>query len=208
MRRRWILLALMLALPLAAAAQSAWPWRIAVFSSLGLTLASNSLHADAAGLEVAAGEGILAERIYLRWDLQERDWREHLGGLRLRLFGQVALENWNGNDYRLSGGSDADLNTVLALAPVFRLDWPDAPRYVPYLETSTGASVFARSSFPATGHEWGQNFQFEDTLAIGWIWGENGQWELALRRRHYSNNGIKKQNDGVDFHSLALSWRY
>lgn len=208
MRRHRILFALLLALALPAAAQSAWPWRVAVFSSLGLTLISNSLHADAAGFEMAAGEGIVAERLYVRWDLQEHDWSKHLGGLRLRLFGQVAIENWNGNDYGRDNDHEPDLNTVLALTPVFRLDWPDAPRYVPYVETSSGASVFARSRFPATKHDWGQNFQFEDTLAIGWTWGVNRQWDLALRRRHYSNNGIKKQNDGVDFNSLALSWRY
>ncbi|WP_114416859.1 acyloxyacyl hydrolase [Marinospirillum perlucidum] len=174
-------------------------WQTAVATTLITTLATNPMGADAVLVESGQGEEVMAHRAAWRWhwqDLHQGDW------LQIKLYGQVALEYWEGK--REAGTQDR--NNLLVLTPVFRLQTPLA--WLPYLETSIGATFMSASRFPATDHEFGQNYQFSDTLALGWQWGAQQQWELALRYRHYSNNGMAEQNNGIDFNILALSYHY
>ncbi|SFC33425.1 Lipid A 3-O-deacylase (PagL) [Marinospirillum celere] len=174
-------------------------WRAAVVGTLGLTLAVNPLGADSATVETGYGEEVAAHRLAWRWQLQEHPLTTFLT---VEVHGQVALEYWDGQ----SAEQNRDRNNLLVLTPVFRLQ--PASAWLPYLETSIGAALMSASSFPATGHNFGQNYQFEDTLALGWMLGREGRWDLALRYRHYSNNGMSRSNNGIDFNTLAVTYRY
>lgn len=195
-------LVLLLLLPISgqARAGSDLIWQTAVVSTLGVTLATNPMGATGAGIEQAQGEEVSATRIYWRWHWQDHQLSQ---STRLTLFGQMAVEYWDGK--RLNGVQDR--NNLLVLTPVFRVDWPEY-RWAPYLETSIGATLMSKKRFPATGHEFGQHYQFEDTLTLGWVLGEQKQWDLALRYRHYSNNGMSELNNGIDFQSLSVSYYY
>lgn len=195
------LLILLLILPAYVVADSGSAlWKTAVVSTLGVTLATNPMNATGAGLEQAQGEGVSATRIYWRWHWQEHALSETT---RLSLYGQLAVEYWQGG--RKKGVLDR--NNLLVLTPVFRIDWPEY-QWAPYIETSIGAMLMSKKHFPATSHEFGQHYQFEDTLALGWTLGELSQWDLALRYRHYSNNGMSEKNNGIDFKSLSVSYFY
>jgi len=204
LRNKFLAIALLLAATFSASAQAEWVegsqyWRAAVAGTLAVTLAVNPLGADAAVVENAYGEDVAAYRVAWRWH-----WQTHqlASWLDVELFGQVAAEYWDGQS--LDG--DKDRNNLLVLTPVFRLQ-PDFG-WSPYLEVSIGAALMSARSFPATGQDFGQKYQFEDTLALGWRWGERKQWDVALRYRHYSNNGMSRKNNGIDFNSLSISYLY
>jgi|AntRauTorckE6833_2_1112554.scaffolds.fasta_scaffold03012_8 hypothetical protein len=201
MKKFWVALLLLAASSTATAdvVQGSQYWRSAVAITLLTTLATNPMGADRVLVESGQGEEVAAHRVAWRWhwkDLHEGDW------LHIQLHGQLALEYWQGQ--RQAGVLDR--NNLLVLTPVFRLK--PALDWLPYLETSIGATFMSASRFPASNHEFGQNFQFEDTLALGWQWGERKQWDLALHYRHYSNNGMSEQNNGIDFNALSISYLY
>lgn len=167
--------------------------------TLGLTLAVNPLGADTALVETGYGEEVAAHRLAWRWQLQEHQLTSWLD---VKVLGQVALEYWDGQSHE----GDQDRNNLFVVTPVFRMQ--TASYWLPYLEVSVGAALMSSSRFPATGHNFGQNYQFEDTLALGWVFGREQRWDLAFRYRHYSNNGMSRANNGIDFNTLAISYRY
>jgi lipid A 3-O-deacylase len=114
---------------------------------------------------------------------------------RLSVYLEGSVNHWDGDDTNL---------TAIALSPVFMLSWPvGTGRFEPYLEGGIGAAFLSRTSIG--GREFSTSFQFEDRLGIG-LRGQ--RIDVHYRFMHYSNGGLKKPNNGIDFHVIGLAIRF
>lgn len=114
---------------------------------------------------------------------------------RLDVYLEASVSHWDGDDTDL---------TAVALSPVFRLSWPLGPgQYETYLEGGIGAAFLSRTEI--AGREFSTTFQFEDRLGIG-VRGE--RIDLHYRFMHYSNGGLEKPNNGIDFHVIGLAVQF
>ncbi|WP_165773506.1 acyloxyacyl hydrolase [Zooshikella ganghwensis] len=51
----------------------------------------------------------------------------------------------------------------------------------------------------------GTNFQLEDRVGVGLLFGQQQTVEFGYRYLHYSNGGVNGDNDGIDFQQLHLT---
>lgn len=114
---------------------------------------------------------------------------------RLHLYLEGSLNHWDGEDTNLN---------AIAFSPVFVWSWPaGSGRYVPYLEGGIGAALLSRTNIG--GREFSTTFQFEDRLGIG-IRGQ--RVDFHYRFIHYSNGGLEKPNNGIDFHVVGMAIKF
>ena len=72
-----------------------------------------------------------------------------------------------------------------------------------YAEAGIGAHVLS-ALYDNGGKQLATRFQFGDHVGAGYVFA-NGA-ELGLSVQHFSNGGIKKPNDGVNFAILRLRY--
>jgi lipid A 3-O-deacylase len=134
-----------------------------------------------------------AYRVGLQRAFQNPLWQGQRA--RLSVFLEGSINHWDGDDSNL---------TAIALSPVFMLSWPvGTGRFEPYVEGGIGAAFLSRTSIG--GREFSTSFQFEDRLGIGL---RGRRIDVHYRFMHYSNGGLKKPNNGIDFHVLGLAVRF
>lgn len=195
-----LLVLLSLSLPAAANDLTGLGWRAGVGGTVTLVYLTNLFQSDVAGVEVGQGEDVYFTRGYFRWDGRQAALGR-AGGVSVDLIWQFAYAHWQS---QLSDAG-ADGNNVISFAPVFRINLPW--RWTPdFVETWVGLSLFSATEI--NDKRFGGHFQFEDVLATGWKLGPRDQWELSLRVMHNSNNGIYRDNNGIDFLLLGLGYRY
>ena len=159
-------------------------------------------HADAVdgvAVEAGRGDGTDMGRVAIQWDWSKRwfqgpDW--HLGG-----YWDLGLGYWRRDDVR-AGENDEIME--IGLTPVFRLQGHSLTG--PYVEAGIGAHLLSRTSIG--DKRLSTKFQFGDHLGFGYRFGAKGAWELGYRYQHLSNGGIKKPNDGIDFHQVRVQYRF
>ena len=89
----------------------------------------------------------------------------------------------------------------LGFTPVFRLQREDGPG--PYAEGAIGFHVLSRANISRT-RIFSTHFQFGDHIALGYRFGAEGKYDLAVRVQHLSNGGIDRPNPGINFVQLRL----
>lgn len=133
-----------------------------------------------------------------------------------RVFAQKEFDTaFYDNEYlSLSGYHEASLNfwdskrssdtiSALAYSPVFTLSFKKCKLFTPYVEAGVGVAVLSDRKIDTT--DMSTNFQFEDRVGIGF---KKGDFDFHLRYMHYSNGGIKGENDGVDLGLAGFSYRF
>jgi hypothetical protein len=128
-------------------------------------------------------------RDWQRTWFNDGDWQ--LGGYWL---GEVGYWNSDQNHRR-----DNDNLWEVGLTPVFRLQ-PKAGQVRPYLEAGIGGHVLSDTRIGR--RELSTAWQFGSHVGAGI---RCGRFDIGYRFQHLSNAGIKKPNDGMDFHVLSAS---
>jgi lipid A 3-O-deacylase len=158
---------------------------------------SRAMAADGLAVEAGGGDGTDMGRIAVQWDWNKRwfqgsEW--HLGG-----YWDLGLGYWRRDDV-LPGQND-DIAEI-GFTPVFRFQRNGLTG--PYFEGGIGAHLLSRTSIG--DKRLSTRFQFGDHLGLGYRFGAKGAWDLGYRFQHLSNGGIKKPNDGVNFHQVRLQY--
>jgi opacity protein-like surface antigen len=151
---------------------------------------------DGIAVEAGGGDGTDMGRVAVQWDWNKRwfqgsDW--HVGG-----YWDLGLGYWRHSTLPGQNGDIAEIG----LTPVFRLQRNG--RQGPYLEAAIGMHLLSSTSIG--DKRLGTAFQFGDHVGAGYRFGTNGAWDLGYRFQHLSNGGIKKPNDGINFHQLRLQY--
>ncbi|MBI4204509.1 MAG: acyloxyacyl hydrolase [Betaproteobacteria bacterium] len=153
---------------------------------------------DGASVEVGNGDGTDMGRVGVQWDwktrwLQGQNW--HLGG-----YWDFALGYWH-------RGSPPGLNediTDIGLTPVLRLQRNDLRG--PYLEAGIGFHLLSKTSIG--DKRLSTAFQFGDHVGAGYRFGPKAAYDVSYRFQHLSNAGIKKPNNGIEFHQIRLQYHF
>ena len=170
-------------------------WLAAVLAMAG----PRAMAVDGVAVEVGGGDGTDMARIAVQWDWSKRwfqgaDW--HLGG-----YWDLGLGYWRRDDV-LPGQND-DIAEI-GFTPVFRFQRNSLTG--PYFEGGIGAHLLSRTQIG--DKRLSTKFQFGDHLGLGYRFGAKGAWDLGYRFQHLSNGGIKRPNDGINFHQVRLQYRF
>ena len=168
-------------------------------AALWLCVITHPAHAvTGVAVEGGGGDGADMARAGIQWDWKRR-WFEgrewHLGG-----YWDLAVGYWRRS---AAPGLNEDI-TEIGLTPVFRLQQNDLKG--PYLEAGIGAHLLSRTSLGTK--RFSTKFQFGDHIGAGFRFGAHGALDLGYRFQHLSNAGIKRPNNGINFHQIRLQYHF
>lgn len=171
----------------------------AVFTALYLGFACTMAAAvDGVAVEAGRGDGTDMGRVAIQWDWQKR-WLQgsawHLGG-----YWDLGLGYWR-HDER--PGQNGDI-TEFGLTPVFR--WQRNDLQGPYVEAAIGIHFLSRSQIG--DKRMSTQFQFGDHVGFGYRFGARRAWDVGYRYQHLSNAGIKRPNNGINFHQVRAQYHF
>lgn len=153
------------------------------------------------GIAFSSGQGILdivPYRFAFSWDIGPIWRKDELWGL--NTIWESSFSVWNSGLPRpgLAEGRATDMQ-VLTSGPMLR--WQrrspfPSTHITPYTELGVGLSWLSETEIQ--GRVLSLHFQFEDKFGMGLRFGNQGQYDLAIRAYHYSNASIKRPNSGVN----------
>ncbi len=168
------------------------------------------------GIKMSVGRGsdqVDALRISAEWVWPYR-WYHRKGWL-FSGYWEVGLNHWHNNikpprNFKENANATHEMWVVDA-TPVFRWqrETPTVLGLIPFLEIGTGVSLFSNRRLASKGFDprmFGIRFQFRIHMGAGFRFGEAQQFELILRRYHYSNANIDRRNQGMDLIMLAYGY--
>jgi lipid A 3-O-deacylase len=120
----------------------------------------------------------------------EGDWQ--LGG-----YWEADVSYWRGS------GEGASNIYGIGLTPVFRLEQKRHEGISYFIEGAIGAHLFSTVKL-YQGRKMGTAFEFGDHVGVGVRFGERGEHDVSFRYQHYSNGGISKNNQGVNFQQIRF----
>ncbi len=130
-------------------------------------------------------------------------WQRPAGGGVLSLQLQAFASHWRTPP--ATGGGHRDL-VQLGAVPLLR--WRgDGGRSPWFLEGGIGVSVLDRR-LETPSKTFSTRWNFSDTLAAGFNWGDARQHELSLRWQHTSNGGSNHPNPGLDVGMVRYAVRF
>ena len=168
-------------------------------SVLLMLVGEGALGVDGVAIEAGSSDGTDMARVALQWDWDKRwfqgaEW--HLGG-----YWDLGLGYWR---YRHPQPAQNDEIAEIGLTPVLRFQRNGLAG--PYVEAGIGFHLLSRTQIGA--RHLSTQFQFGDHLGLGYRFGAKSAWDLSYRFQHLSNGGIKKPNDGINFHQLRVQYRF
>lgn len=176
------------------------PWK-SLIAGLALTAAHSAVLAiDAVSFEVATGDQVKMVRLGLQSDWEHRWFQSngtHLGG-----FWDLSLAQWRGTQYQNIPGATQNI-TSIGLTPVFRFQ-QDSKKGL-YAEAGIGIHLLSELYDNNNSHL-STSFQFGDEVGVGYVF--NNKLDIGLKLQHFSNGGIKKPNDGVNFASIRARYSF
>lgn len=162
-------------------------------------IASAGITLDGIGLDLGRGnDSTEVVRIHAKsnWD---KKWFTG-GAWHLAGYWEASLGGWQGGG---EGGKDI---WDIGITPVFRIQ-PNGGQSGLYLEGAVGAHLLSATRINNQRH-FGSSLNFGDHVGFGVTFGGKGEYDLGYRFQHLSNAGIKKPNDGIEFHLLRFTYRY
>ena len=153
---------------------------------------------DRVSAEVGAGSRVGLFRVGVQSDWDNRRWFEG-NGRHLHGYWDVSVAYWRGTAYDNQSGqrqhiANIGFTPVLRYSADQRLGW--------YVEGGIGLNLLTQT-YHNDGKHLSTAFQFGDHLGTGYVF-PNG-WDLGFKLQHFSNGGIKKPNNGVNFLVMSLS---
>lgn len=164
---------------------------------LALPTLATAASIDGASFEAGSGSKVDMVRfgVQSNW---ERRWFQS-NGTHLAAYWDATLQQWRGTQYRGNPGQRQHI-TSIGITPVFRLRADDGKGW--YVEGGIGAHLMSEV-YNNASNELSTAFQFGDHIGAGYVF--NNGWEAALKLQHFSNGGIKRPNDGVNFVVLKVA---
>jgi len=170
-------------------------WRTAMFSTIFTFYGTNFFETTESGMDLGNYEDVYFARIHLRWKFKNN--LANFGKYSLNSYHSFAFAKWQSEIDVTDKGSI----TVVEYNPIFRIE--NLNTFSPFLEYSIGTSLI--SDYEINEHKLGGAFSFNHILGIGYKF---NKFNLSLKYQHYSNNGIYKENTGINFYLLSLSYNY
>jgi len=171
-----------------------------LLACLGLLGVSGWARADiAVSVEVGRGESVDIWGLGLRtadlhtWHLP-RDV-----DIGVSILGRV--DHWHG----VETNAIVDDLWDLSATPVFRVQPEDHSGVTAFLDVGIGVSLISHTQINAH-RVLSTAFQFNELIGPGVSFGERGQYEVAFRVQHTSNDGIKEPNNGLTFRTLVFQY--
>jgi hypothetical protein len=170
-----------------------------------LMLAPGARAVDGMSLEVGSSDSANASvdmtRIGLQWNWAKRwaigaNW--HIGG-----YWDVTFGYWSNE----SPGRTNSSITDFGVTPVFRLQQTSPGAIAPYVEGAIGFHLLSHTSV-SDQRRFSTAFQFGDHVGFGIRFGQKRAFDLGYRYQHLSNAGIKRPNQGIDFHQVRLQYHF
>lgn len=171
-----------------------------------MLLVPASAHAvDGISLELGSSDSTNASvdmgRVGLQWNWSKRwalgsNW--HIGG-----YWDVTFGHWSNDSPQRTNSSVTDFG----ITPVFRLQQTNASGASPYLEAAVGFHLLSDTSV-SQQRKFSTMFQFGDHVGVGLRFGHKQAFDLGYRYQHLSNAGIKKPNQGINFHQVRLQYSF
>jgi len=112
------------------------------------------------------------------------------------------LEHWQGTE---AGAQVTDL-WDLSATPVLRLEPAARSGLTVFLDAGIGVSLISHTRIDSRVLSTG--FQFNELIGPGVRFGGRGQFEIALRVQHTSNDGIREPNNGLTFRTLVFQYAF
>jgi lipid A 3-O-deacylase len=153
--------------------------------------AQGAMAIDGASLDIGDGVDVSMVRLGIQSNWEKR-WFES-NGTHVSGYWDATLARWRGNAYRGIAGQRQNI-TDIGITPMFRLRADDGKGW--YLEGGIGLHLLSEL-YDNDYRRLSTRYQFGDQLGVGYVF-RNG-WEGSLSVAHFSNGGIKKPNDGINF---------
>ena len=173
-------------------------WRLGIPIWVGAVAASNVAGADSFSIGTGPANKIISNEITLRWDqdagyqFSESFW--------LSSYKQFSYTMWQQDGEKLSHDS---ANNTLDFIQGFRWNFSE-DSILSYVDTSLGLSLIANEI--VGDKHLGGALQFTEYTGIGGYFTPRWQWDFGVR--HYSNNYMYRDNNGINFYRLIISYNY
>lgn len=151
---------------------------------------------DSISLEYGRGDKTEMVRIGAQWRWNQQWWKSngsHIGG-----YWSLTAAHWRQNRFQGISGNKQDISS-LGITPVFRFQNDSLKGF--YAEAGIGTHLLSEL-YDNDGKQLSTRFQFGDHIGAGYIFPNNV--DLGVSIQHFSNGGIKKPNDGVNFAIIRL----
>lgn len=173
-------------------------WRMGIPIWVGAVAATNVAGADSFSLGSGTSGKIFSNEITLRWN-QEAGY-QFSDGFWLSTYKQFSYTMWQVEGLKLSHET---ANNTVDFIQGFRWNFADQG-LLSYLDTSLGLSLLANDE--VGDHKLGDTLQFTEYTGIGGYFTPRWQWDFGVR--HYSNNYMYKDNNGINFYRFIISYNY
>lgn len=173
-------------------------WRMGIPIWVGAVAASNVAGADSFSLGTGTSGEISSNEITLRWN-QDAGYR-FSDDFWLSTYKQFSYTMWQVEGESLSHETS---NNTLDFIQGFRWNFADQ-RWLSYLDTSLGLSLIANDTVGT--HKLGDVLQFTEYTGLGGYFSPRWQWDFGVR--HYSNNYMYRDNNGINFYRFIISYNY
>lgn len=148
---------------------------------------------DRAALWIGTAPDTRSASIGLHWDLP---WRGTLGRRgNWSMYIEGSLGHWR---------TEGSLSSVTQLGAMPTLRYSFSGSAGLFVEAGLGVNLIT-PLYEARRREFSTQFQFNESLGLGWRSQAARGWAVTLRYQHFSNSGIKKPNPGENFAQLHLS---
>lgn len=173
-------------------------WRLGIPVWVGAVAASNVAGADSFSIGTGPSDDIISNEITLRWK-QDAGYR-FSEGFWLSSYKQFSYTMWQVEGEKLAHDSS---NNTLDFIQGFRWNFSE-DSILSYVDTSLGLSLIANEIIGEK--ELGGTLQFTEYTGIGGYFSPRWQWDFGVR--HYSNNYMYRDNNGINFYRLIVSYNY
>lgn len=197
--KRYTLLLLLLVAQLSVAGKPpSSVWRLGIPVWLGAVAASNVAGADSFSLGSGSSGEVISNEITLRWNgesgyhFSDDFW--------LSSYQQFSYTMWQVEGLKLSHDT---ANNTIDFIQGFRWNFADY-RLLSYVDTSLGLSLQANEKVGDI--KLGDSLQFTEYTGLGGYFTPRWQWDFGVR--HYSNNYMHRDNNGVNFYRFIISYNY
>jgi lipid A 3-O-deacylase len=103
--------------------------------------------------------------------------------------------------------SDARRIRIYSAAPIIRYTFRQQASFSHFFELSIGPAYLSRTRFEE--RNLGIHFAFQDRLGVGFTFGQQQNFSLALHAVHYSNAHLSSHNSGITIPAvLYMSYRF
>ncbi|MBS1169777.1 MAG: hypothetical protein H6R01_695 [Burkholderiaceae bacterium] len=175
-------------------------WKLLATSVALAAMHTPALAVDSVSLEYGTASNVQVARVGLQWNWSQH-WLSsngnHVGG-----YWDLSLAQWRGKKFRNIDDQHQNI-TSIGITPVFR--WQKDDRKGLYAEAGIGAHLMSET-YNNNDKKIATAFTFGDHVGIGYVF-SNGL-DLGLKYQHFSNAGIKKPNDGVNFTMVRAAYRF